>query len=458
MPTITIDLIYPTNSAVLFNSFRDEPYAIFLDSCSDLRNDSGIDVISASPYLRFIASNNHYQLYSESNEEIESGEQALKKLLTLEKEQTGSLLGYFGYHSNDESFQLIEKNANTCSTGNNDSEMPDICLGFYAWRIEINHQEKTSRLKYQTDNFSEEQLQTLLQTIKTTQTDSELTFSNTQASAAHAISNFKKSEYIESFNRIQSYIKNGDCYQVNLAQRFSLEFKGNSWQHYLFLRNLSPAPYACYFSTPFGNVLSFSPESFLSIDQRGKILSQPIKGTRKRHIDMSLDQSAALELANSEKDRAENLMIVDLIRNDLSKSAELNSVRVDKLFEIVSFANVHHMVSKVSAQKANNKSNLNVLLDCFPGGSITGAPKKRAMQIIKELEPNKRQVYCGAIGQISFEGEMEFNIAIRTIVIKNNKLYCWGGGGLVADSIAESEFQESITKISNLIPIADKNN
>jgi len=147
-------------------------------------------------------------------------------------------------------------------------------------------------------------------------------------------------------------------------------------------------------------------------------------------------------------------MIVDLIRNDLSKSAILNSVKVDKLFEIQSFANVHHMVSQVSAQKLETKSQLEAFLDCFPGGSITGAPKKRAMEIIRELEPHNRQVYCGAIGHINFEGEMDFNIAIRTILIKDKILYCWGGGGLVADSQGLDEYQETITKISNLIPIS----
>jgi para-aminobenzoate synthetase component 1 len=452
---ITTNFSYPIQSTALFERFLNLPYAIFLDSCSDLRNESGIDVIAASPFLRFISKDNQYQIYNKDNDLIESGDNALNKLKELEKKQTGSLLGYLGYHSNDEFFKLINKK--TDIDFYKDTELPDICIGFYAWRIEIDHINKTSILKYQENKCSTDDLTLIQESISASLKENKKINSNVQTIKNYAQSNFTKADYIKSFQMIQSYISKGDCYQVNLAQRFTLDFKESSWQHYKFLRSSSPAPYACYFTTPFGDILSFSPESFLKISQSGKIVSQPIKGTRKRHVDMYLDQDAAQELANSEKDRAENLMIVDLIRNDLSKSAELNSVNVDTLFEIKSFANVHHMVSQVSAQKAKNKSNLDVLLNCFPGGSITGAPKKRAMQIIKELEPHRRQVYCGAIGQINFEGEMEFNIAIRTIIIKNEALYCWGGGGLVADSIAEAEYQESITKINNLIPIADNN-
>lgn len=442
-----IKLAYVTNSAILFESFSSQHHSIFLDSCSDRRKESGVDVIAAAPYLQFIAQNDIYQIYDATHNLVEQGQSALSRLLQLKENEDGSLLGYFGYHCNDVYFQIEKKETVL------DEEMPDICLGFYAWRIEINHIEKTCELKYLPNKFKDDDLKILIEKLNSFTNNNKKQNIKQSPASVSASSNLTKENYLKAFKKIKSYIKAGDCYQVNLAQRFTLPFANNTWQHYLYLRTVSPAPYACYFTTAFGDVLSFSPESFLEINTTGKIISQPIKGTRKRHIEVALDQQAAQELANSEKDKAENLMIVDLIRNDLSKNALLNSVKVDKLFDIQSFANVHHMVSQISAHKISIKSHLDVLFDCFPGGSITGAPKKRAMEIIKELEPHNRQVYCGAIGQIDFEGNMLFNIAIRTLVIKKGMLYCWGGGGLVADSNAEEEYQESITKISNLIPI-----
>jgi len=461
---LSLDLPYFANSTLLFASFYKEPWAIFLDSCSDSRQEQGMDVIAASPILRFIASHKgaYYRIENEQGVLVEectpSSPKPLERLLALEKEISGVLMGYLGYHCNDAAF-FDAKNKGRIgfqsrSNPQEQVELPDIALGFYNWRIETCHKEKTTKLKYIKSIFKDDAVLTrLLHRIENQRSFALPLINNQLAESKKAQSNFSKPAYLQAFEKIQHYISEGDCYQVNLAQRFTLPFSGSSWEHYLYLRQQSPAPYACFFATPFGEILSFSPESFLRIDASGKIISQPIKGTRKRHADKQLDAQAAIELAHSKKDKAENLMIVDLLRNDLSKSAELNSVKVDKLFEIQSFANVHHMVSQVSAQKLSAKSVLEVLLNCFPGGSITGAPKKRAMEIIRELEPHKRQVYCGAIGHINFEGELDFNIAIRTLVISKGVLYCWGGGGLVADSEAEAEYQESITKISNLIPI-----
>ena len=451
----TIDLPYFANSALLFAGFCEYTYAIFLDSCSDYRQQQGTDVIASEPVLRFIANSEtgYYRLENSEGEILEQNiadsPSPIDRLLTLEKEVTGSLMGYLGYHCNDVNYAL-----QTLSKQQNQDELPDICLGVYSWRIETCHKNKSTRLKYLNSYFKEQSdLNILLERIEKQGSAKLSLIQNQVTENEKAKSNLSKHAYLQAFKKIQSYIVEGDCYQVNLAQRFTLPFSGDSWLHYLYLRQQSPAPYACYFNSPFGKILSFSPESFLQISKQGKIITQPIKGTRKRHANKVLDEQAVKDLANSKKDQAENLMIVDLLRNDLSKSAVLNSVKVDKLFELQSFANVHHLVSQVSAQKLASKSALEVLLNCFPGGSITGAPKKRAMEIIRELEPHKRQVYCGAIGHINFEGELDFNIAIRTLVISKGILHCWGGGGLVADSEAEAEYQESINKISNLIPI-----
>jgi para-aminobenzoate synthetase component 1 len=216
------------------------------------------------------------------------------------------------------------------------------------------------------------------------------------------------------------------------------------------LRVLNPAPFAAYLSTPYAHVLSASPERFLRVEG-GQVETKPIKGTRPRAGHARLDAELAQALRASEKDRAENVMIVDLLRNDLSKNCRLGSVTVPRLFDVESFATVHHLVSTVRGELAPGRDALALLRGCFPGGSITGAPKLRAMQIIEELEPNRRGVYCGAIGYIGFDGDMDVNIAIRTLVISRGETRFWAGGGIVADSRLEDEYQETFDKAAALL-------
>jgi para-aminobenzoate synthetase component 1 len=187
--------------------------------------------------------------------------------------------------------------------------------------------------------------------------------------------------------------------------------------------------------------------------QNGKVETKPFKGTRPRHSDALQDNRLADELRHHPKDRAENLMIVDLLRSDLGRNCAPGSVRVPKLFEVESFANVHHLVSTVEGMLAEGRDALHVMRDCFPGGSVTGAPKLRAMQIIDQLEPNRRGIYCGAIGYVGFDGNMDTNIAIRTLVYSNSEIYCWAGGGIVADSELEAEFNETMVKSSAMLKV-----
>jgi len=209
-------------------------------------------------------------------------------------------------------------------------------------------------------------------------------------------------------------------------------------------------------------ILSVSPERFLQCKQ-SKVQSKPIKGTMPRSANKTQDKKNALILASSAKDRAENLMIVDLLRNDISKVCKPNSVVVPKLFDIESFPAVHHLVSTVEGELAEQYSSYDLLRGAFPGGSITGAPKIRAMEIIEQLEPHRRSVYCGSIGYISSCGTMDTSITIRTLIAelsiendKHNKLYCWAGGGLVADSTATSEYQETFDKVNRILPVLNK--
>lgn len=209
-------------------------------------------------------------------------------------------------------------------------------------------------------------------------------------------------------------------------------------------------PFSAYYSHLQGDVLCFSPERFLQV-RDGNVLTQPIKGTRPRSQDAIQDTALARELENSPKDKAENLMIVDLLRNDLGTICATGSVQVESLFALQSFSNVHHLVSTINGTLAPEHSPLELLRNCFPGGSITGAPKKRAMEIIAELEPDGRAVYCGSMAYVSFDGKMDSNITIRTLFCQSGLVDCWAGGGLVADSKFDEEYQECFDKINNII-------
>ena len=218
------------------------------------------------------------------------------------------------------------------------------------------------------------------------------------------------------------------------------------------MRKLNAAPFSCYLNLPEVQILSSSPERFLKLTQ-GVVETKPIKGTRPRKQDDAEDQEQIQSLEKSHKDKAENLMIVDLLRNDISKTCKKGSVKVPIIFEVESYATVHHLVSTVTGILADDHHALDLLKSCFPGGSITGAPKIRAMEIIEELEPNRRGVYCGAIGYIGFNGNMDCNIAIRTLVHSNNTIRFWAGGGIVNDSVVEEEYQECFDKAAALLDL-----
>jgi len=268
-------------------------------------------------------------------------------------------------------------------------------------------------------------------------------------------SNFDSEQYKAAFEAIQRYIHAGDCYQVNLAQRFSAPFEGDPWSAYRVLRGVAAAPFSAYIALPGNNaVMSLSPERFIALHGQ-HVEASPIKGTRPRYSDLKADDLAANELRNSEKDRAENLMIVDLLRNDLGRSCVPGSIHVDRLFELQSFPTVHHLVSTISGELMPDRSAWELLRDSFPGGSITGAPKRRAMEIIAELEPCPRQVYCGSMLYVSADGRMDSNIAIRTLLCDKQEIHCWGGGGIVADSLWQSEYQETFDKVGKFLQVLE---
>lgn len=257
--------------------------------------------------------------------------------------------------------------------------------------------------------------------------------------------------YRQKVKTILEFIMAGDCYQVNLSQRYRGKFEGAPFSAYQALRAAIPVPHAGYINAGDQQVLSISPERLLRI-RNGEVQSKPIKGTRARGATAAEDAELATELSSSLKDRAENLMIVDLIRNDLSHFCKPHSVRVPSLFAVETYENVHQLVSTVTGELREEFSAFDALLSAFPGGSITGAPKRRAMEIIDDLESHSRGPYCGSLFYWRLDGSLESNIAIRTLATDNDgTISCWGGCGIVADSDPEAEYQESVIKIRRLM-------
>jgi para-aminobenzoate synthetase component 1 len=257
--------------------------------------------------------------------------------------------------------------------------------------------------------------------------------------------NLSRADFCTAVQCVRGYIASGDVYQVNLSQRARCTYDGDSVALYQALRLGNPAPYGAYLDLGDWQLISTSPEQFLQKTGR-QLETRPIKGTRPRGIDAEADLKNEAALRVSQKDRAELLMIVDLERNDLGRVAEFGSVQVEGLYQLERYARVIHQTARVKANLAEHKDVYDALAAIFPGGSITGAPKIRAMQIIEELEPTRRGAYCGSIGYIGFDGDAEFNIAIRSLHLKDGQLDYQVGGGIVWDSDPEDEYQETLDK------------
>jgi para-aminobenzoate synthetase component 1 len=264
-------------------------------------------------------------------------------------------------------------------------------------------------------------------------------------------SNLTRDAYLTTVKKAIDYVHAGDVFQVNIAQALSAQLKEHPFELYTRLRQVSPAPFAAYFDTGEFQIASASPERFLQMDSSGRISTKPIKGTRRRGRNPAEDAALLEDLVTSPKDRAENVMIVDLLRNDLGRVCEFGSVKVPRVCEVESYRQVHHLVSEVVGQLRPGLTAFDLLKAAFPGGSVTGAPKVRAMQIIAELEPTARGPYCGSLGWIGFDGAMDTNILIRTFTAGRGWLQFPVGGGIVADSIPEREYEETLHKAAGLL-------
>jgi para-aminobenzoate synthetase component 1 len=266
-----------------------------------------------------------------------------------------------------------------------------------------------------------------------------------------------REQYIAAVHRVKEYLTSGDAYQVNLSQRFTGSYTGSPWNAFVRLANHFDPPHAAWLVAGDFSVISLSPELFLR-GSNGFVETHPIKGTRPRHPDAGEDRRLADELALHPKDRAENLMIVDLLRNDLGRVCGTGSIAAPDLFRIESQRNVHHLVSTVTGRLRSDATLKDLLLACFPGGSVTGAPKVRAMEIIEELEPHARSVYCGTVFWVTADGHFSSNILIRTFLAGNGVIHGWAGAGIVADSVPESEYTECLDKLRPLMRFLENGN
>lgn len=448
------ELPYHRDSAQLFSKVADEPWCMFLDSAHPEIDSGRYDIVVARPLVTIETYEDvTHVIETETNKKTTSKDDPfliVKGYLgQTEKNLSGvpfcgGALGYFSYDlgRNIETLPEIAKK---------DVEMPEMAIGIYDWAVVVDHHLRRTWLSSfcrfeSTTNKWNELLHLFSDVCLNEESDFQI--------KSEVESNMSKEDYASAFEKVKNYILDGDCYQVNLAQRFSAKYEGNSWLAYLRLRQVNPAPFSAYINIPSGSVLSSSPERFLRVTDN-QVETKPIKGTKHRSVFAYEDKALAESLLESEKDRAENLMIVDLLRNDISKSCESGSVVVPKLFSLETYTSVHHLVSTVIGRLVKNKHALNLLRDCFPGGSITGAPKLRSMEIIEELEPHRRSVYCGSIAYIGFDGNMDSNICIRTLINFAGKLYFHAGGGIVWDSKVEAEYKECFDKAAAMMKLFD---
>ncbi len=446
-------LSYFEDSSQLFAPIANKPWSVFLDSGFPYSDQGRYDIISTDPITTIVTTGQTTKITNQGEITYSDKDPFLlvKQYLNNDFQPikdlpfNGGALGYFSY-------DLARRLEKIPAIAKDEENLAEMVIGIYSWAVIVDHHKKQSWLvgngvAKEDWNRLIEQFNFLLATT-TTEAESFSVLDNTQ-------SNMDKRSYNQAFEKIKHYLKEGDSYQVNLAQRFFCSCLGDPWLAYKRLREINSAPFSAYLNYPDVQVLSSSPERFLKVND-AKVETKPIKGTRPRVKDLEQDEKQKEALRQSKKDRAENVMIVDLLRNDLSKNCRSGSVKVPVLFDIESFATVHHLVSTVTGVLNKGQHALDLLKNCFPGGSITGAPKIRSMEIIEELEPNRRGLYCGAIGYIGFDGNMDTNIVIRTLIHSENVIRFWAGGGIVYDSVMEEEYQESLDKAAALLDLLEQ--
>jgi para-aminobenzoate synthetase component 1 len=414
-----------------FAEFAARPYAVWLDTVSGV---TGYSILAAEPSKIVRSKGKRTDIITPTGTTVVEGNpfDILDEQLALHHHNgtadfpLGAAIGYFGYDLKN----FVEK---LPAKAVDDIGLPDCWFGFYDNLLVFDHAKKEvwevvgGPGSCHTSNHPP---------------------ANSSSRGLH--SNFTRDTYRAAILRAKQYIAAGDIYQVNLSQRFQCEVDVLATELYRALRESNPAPYCAYLDIGEAQILSSSPECFLNIHDR-RVVTRPIKGTRPRGATAAEDARITTELLTSSKDNAELVMITDLERNDLGRVCEFGSVRVSELVRVETYATVHHLVSTVEGRLRDKVSAVDCVRACFPGGSITGAPKIRAMEIIDELEPRARGVYTGAIGFLGYNGLTHLNVAIRTVVQQGRELTFHAGGGIVADSEPDAEYDETLVKAQGIL-------
>ena len=445
MKPIIIPLDPPPEPLELLERFAHLPYPALLDGAADHHDLGRFSYFSADPVatLRGTAAD-WPALRDRLRATLDQGAATDHALPPFQ----GGWIGWLGYELGA-AFDRMPRAAH------DPLQLPDLSLALYDWVVAWDHATgaawlvssglgadgvpDAARAEYRAD--------TVMARLADAPTAAHSAFSPTTATA-----DFSADDYRHAVAQVVEHVLTGDIFQANLSQRFSAPFDGSALALYRRIRARSAAPLAAYLDHGDVQLLSASPERFLRLDAAsGAVETRPIKGTRPRGEELTSDAALAADLVASEKDRAENVMIVDLLRNDLARVSAPGSIDVPTLCRLESHPTVHHLVSTVTGTLRAGRDVLDLLAATFPGGSITGAPKLRAMAVIAALEPVTRGAYCGAIGWIGRDGSCSFSIAIRTVTIARGLVSFHAGGGITALSEPEAEYQETLDKAAALI-------
>lgn len=434
------------NAFEVYNLFKGEKDTILLDSSKEDKKLSKYSFIGINPFLKFEVKNEKAHI----NDNIVEGDpfKVLENLIYQHKNDIQDdipfLSGAIGYISYDTG-RLLEELPNTSKE---DFTIPDMRFIFYKNIIIF---DLINDKKYITDlDGNIENIESILKVIHNGEKINDEIVCEKSNNIFY--SNFIKEDYKKAVTKLKEYIISGDVYIANMTQRFWCYNEEESFDIYKKLRSINKAPFSAYLNFEDFQIISSSPERFIQVF-KNKAHTRPIKGTKPRGHNVEEDEKNKLELINSEKDKAELLMVVDLERNDFSKVCKPHTVKVTENFKLEEYATVFHLVSTVEGELKENVSSVRCIKECFPGGSITGTPKIRSMEIIEELEGIKRNIYTGSIGYFDFRGNCDFNIVIRTIIKKDNKAFFGVGGGITYDSIEEDEYNETLDKAKALMRV-----
>lgn len=431
-----ITLPYLNNIESTLVNLEHLEHLVLFDSMKGTHKDGQWTILVGQP-IQTLEIKEHEEANSATKAQLIELSQRLKLPSDFDNQNLPFLGGVAGFISYDNG--ILEKGITT--PVRQSEELSKLFVGLFTWAFLWDHKNKKSYLVYW-QNESTPSSSTLIEKYNTTNTTSH-DFDLTSGFRPH----WTRDQYKKAYTRIIDYIHSGDIYQINLAQSYSSNYTGSPLAAYFRLRAKAEAPFSTFWKTKDTYLLSASPERFIACKNRN-IETRPIKGTKPRHQCSDKDNNSKIELKQDLKERSENLMIVDLLRNDISKHA--HNIKVPKLFEVETYPTVHHLVSTITGSLNKESNPIDLLWDAFPGGSITGTPKKRAINIIDELEDGPRGFYCGTSFYVSADGNMDSNILIRTFMLRNSHIQCWAGGGIVADSKLENEYNECEDKMGKL--------